>query len=179
VKNRLPSSVDSSCLLFQGSPDLIILPKHRAEGILNTASVYGDQADTLDCQESATFQDEKTDASQSSQESGRFQIAHQMTNTKPYRADSALSERAGELMAALHTLLVCRAVRKYIKQKQVSSLTAHGLHIHRAVGIVHLKVTLSKEDRIQVSATHLVDGVSSPDLFCATIKYFMDMLSEE
>ena len=40
----------------------------------------------------------------------RVQIAHRMAKTKPYRADSALSERAGELMAALHTSLVCRAV---------------------------------------------------------------------
>ena len=38
-KNRLPSGVDNSCLLFQGSPDLIILPEDRAEGILNITSV--------------------------------------------------------------------------------------------------------------------------------------------
>ena len=141
-EQRLPASVDKRCLLFQGSPDMIILTEDRMEGILNTDSV--EQEEDVN---------EEADTSPCSQVSGRFQIGHQMTKSNPYLPESFLPDKAGELMAALHTSLVCRTLRRYTKKKEVNSLTAHGLHIHRTVGITHVEVTLSK-NRIQISTQH-------------------------
>lgn len=186
-KDRLPPSVDNRSLLFQGSPDLIISPKQTAEGnqgiIVSAGSAGGGKDDVNEqeqtsSQESATFQDEDISqeggTSPGSQGSGRIQIAHQMT-TKGYKPDSSLLEKAGELVAALHTSLACRALRMYTKKKKVTSLTAHGLFMHRAAGIHHLDVTLSKQ-KINVNATQLFDGILSPEILCKTMKYFMNRL---
>ena len=116
-------------------------------------------------------------SSSSSQESGRLQMGHQMINTKPFKSNSFLTEKVGELVAALHTGLACRALRMYVSRRKVSSLTAHGLHIHRTLGVCHLELTLSDTDTMKIQAKKLVDGALSAGLLCPTIKHLMDKLS--
>lgn len=176
-ETRLPNVVDSKSLLFRGSPDLIITTKiDKNEGILDVAS--DDNAGRYDNMGSDDDVSSDGDSSpSSSRESVRFQMGHQMTNTKPYTATSVLTEKVGELVAALHTGLACRALRRYVRRRKVSSLTAHGLHIHRTLGVSHLEVTLSDTGPMKVKATQLVDGVLSAGLFCPIMKLFMDKLS--
>ena len=47
-----------------------------------------------------------------------------------------------------------------VKVQRCDSLTAHGLYIHRPVGIMHIEVVLSKHTMV-INATHLCDRVSS------------------
>jgi len=96
---------------------------------------------------------------------------------KPYKQDSFLPNKSGELVAALHTSLACKALRKYYRGEEFDSLKAHGLFIHRAVRICLITVTLSKEQPMEITAKLLVNGVSSPQLFCSVIKHFTEVLS--
>ena len=91
-------------------------------------------------------------------------MAHQM-NAASYKTGSFLPNKIGELAAALHTCVSCRALRKYIKKVRFDSVTAHGLFIHRAMGTIHMTVTISKTAPIEITAKQLVDGMLSPDLF--------------
>jgi len=82
-------------------------------------------------------------------------------------------EKVGELVGALHTSLVCRAIRKYISNDHFDSLVAHGLHIHRSHRVYLLKVTLSK-NALQIHATVLSYGLLNERILCAVMKYYMD-----
>ena len=160
---RIPSEVDEESLLFRGSPDMIITMQ-KSEGVVG----MGRDSDN----EVSSDEDDLP----SSQESGRLQMGHQVVNSKPYIVGSLLTEKVGELVAALHNGLACRALRRYVRREKVSSLTAHGLHIHRSLGVYHLEVTLSDTDRLKVKATQLVDGVLSAGLFCPAMKLFLEKL---
>ena len=108
---------------------------------------------------------EDEDSLPSSQGSGRFQMGHQMTNSGSYvGSESFIFEKVGELPPALHTSLVCHAMQKYLNGEAPDSLTAHGLHIHRAIGIIHVQLTLSKKE-MKIDATHLVNGMVDPGFF--------------
>ena len=120
---------------------------------------------------------EDADSSPNSQDSRRMQMGHQVTTLAAYKAGSFLYEKIAELVGALHTLLACQALRKYMKNKRCDSFTAHGLHIHRTVGIIHVEVVLSK-GTMMINAMHLFDGVSSPGFFCAIMKYYLDKLKK-
>ena len=63
----------------------------------------------------------RSESSDMSNVSGRFQMGHQMTFNL-YKNNSYLSEKVEELMAALHNLVVCRALRKYVRKSNISSL---------------------------------------------------------
>ena len=76
----------------------------------------------------------------SSQGSGRIQIAHQIPSFVPYINGSCLYDKVGELVAALMNSLACRVFKAYEKGGS-ESLTANILHIHRTIGIHHVKVT--------------------------------------
>ena len=168
-KKRIPSKVDEESLLFRGSPDMIITMQ-KNEGVVGVG--------TRDDRDSDNEVSSDGDDLPSSQESGRLQMGHQMVNSKPYKAGSLLTEKVGELVAALHNGLACRALRRYVRRGKVSSLTAHGLHIHRSLGVYHLEVTLSDTDCLKVKATQLVDGVLLPGLFCPAMNLFMEKLSD-
>ena len=88
-----------------------------------------------------------------------------MTKSDPYVPNSFLTEKVVELMAA-----ACRAMRKYTTRRKVHPLTACGLHIHRAVGISYVEVTLS-EQPIEIN-------VLCPGVFCTVLKYFMNKLKQ-
>ena len=51
----------------------------------------------------------------SSQESGKLQMGHQIVNSQPYKVKSLLTEKVGELVAALHNGLACRALRRSLR----------------------------------------------------------------
>ena len=70
--------------------------------------------------------DDSIDSSQDSQDSGRIQIGHQMTNVVPYSGESFLSNKTGELVAALHNQLVCRTLRRCVAGKAFRPPSAHG-----------------------------------------------------
>ena len=134
---RLPQEINDSSLLFQGAPDLdLIVKTNKSEGVINTPH----ERDTGTTDEDLP----------SSQGSGRIQIAHQMTQLEPYTEGSFLYDKTGELVAAVHNSLACRAFRKYSKGETVDSLTGHGLYVHRSVGIFHMEVTLSHEGMKQI-----------------------------
>ena len=63
-------------------------------------------------------------------------------STASYITGSFIPDKDGELVAALHASLVCRALRRWKQGKVFYPLTAHGLRIHRTVGIIHIEVTL-------------------------------------
>ena len=64
-----------------------------------------------------------------------------------------------------------------MRRKKVSSLTAHGLHIHRTLGVGYLEVTLSDRGPMKVKATHLVDGCLTAGVLCPIMKLFLEKLS--
>lgn len=103
---------------------------------------------------------------------------HQMINLSSYRSESFLFNKVSELVAALHTSLVCQALRRYTIGKKSDSLTAHGLHIHRTIGIIHIQLTLSK-NTMEIAATYLVNGIVHPEVFCVVMKYFIDKLKRQ
>ena len=174
----LPRGVNENCLLFQGSPDLIIKceertneGEHTDEGIISMSS----QDEVV--QQQVEEEDEASDSQGSDcSVSGRFQMAHQM-NCTSYKENSFLTDKMGGLIAALHNVVTCRALRNYASKHYFQSVKAHGLHIHRAVGITHVQLTLS-ENTLQFNAQHLIDGVVSPGLLCSTIMYFMEKLNK-
>ena len=176
-ETRIPKAVDYKCLLFQGSPDLIIRGEtsREEEGIFTVASDE-DVASAHD-KDVASDEDVASDVSLCSQESGRIQLGHQMTWSGPYKVGSSLTEKVAELMTALHTGLACRALRRYVKGKKVCSLTAHGLHIHRGLGVTYLQVTLS-EQPIEIQATQLIDGIVNAEIFCSAIEFFINKLNQ-
>jgi len=62
-----------------------------------------------------------------SEHSSRIQIGFQISKIGPYKADSCIPNKAGELVGAIHMSLVCRALRKYTEGKAlVYPLIGHG-----------------------------------------------------
>lgn len=183
-RGRLPEAVSYKSLLFRGSPDLIITTKkeRNTEGFVDVTTdnnVGGD--DNVGSDNNMGNNDDVSPDVDSSptdnQESGTCQMGHQMTNTQPFKTMSFLTEKVGELVTALHTSLACQALRRYVRRKKVSSLTAHGLHIHRTLGVDHLEVTLSDRGPMKVKATHLVDGCLTAGVLCPIMKLFLEKLS--
>ena len=86
---------------------------------------------------------------------------------------TTMYEKVGELVGALHTSLAFRAIKKYINNIQFDSLVAHGLHIHRAHRVYHLKVTLCK-CRLRIHSILLSCDWVNETILCAVMKYFQD-----
>ena len=120
---RLPQEIRCNSLLFQGAPDLIIksCEPDKSEGMVFVSQNEGFDEDTVE-------DSENLPSSQDSAESARIQIAHQMTNLKPYRKGSFLFEKVGELVVALLNMLAYKAFRKYMMEKEVKSFVANGLY---------------------------------------------------
>ena len=132
-------------------PDIIIKTK-KVDGMI----VNSEESDS----------DSNGDDLPSSQESARLQMGHQMNN-KPYVDASFQSNKVGELVAALHTSLSYRALRKYTMGQTFDSLEANGLFIHRSCGVIHMKVTLTKQGPMKITSILLVSGLLTPELFCS------------
>lgn len=84
----------------------------------------------------------------------------------------------GELVGALLNMLACKAFRKYVMVKEVKPLVANGLYIHRSVTIFHVKVTMRHDETMLIYSRKLVNGIVSPELWCTTLKYFIDILKK-
>jgi len=81
-----------------------------------------------------------------SEHSAKFQMGYQVSSIKPYKGGSFISDKAGELVGAIHLLLVCRVLRSYTKGKTlVFPLVDHGLQIHKVSGIIHIIVIFHKD----------------------------------
>ena len=118
-ESRIPSQINSSTLLFQGSLDIIInkIKGLRKEGI---CFVNNDRDEEMTEETTEGIREMDDDnSSQDSQDSGRIQIAHQMTDVKSFTGDgSFIPEKAGELVAALHNQLACRTLRRLVMGKE-------------------------------------------------------------
>lgn len=158
-KSRLPEHINNNCLVFQGAPDIIIKTKKVDCMIVNSEKSDSDGDDVP-----------------SSQESARLQMGHQMNKIKPYVDASFQPNKVGELVAALHTSLSCRALRKYTMGQTFDSLEANGLFIHRSCGVIHMKVTLTKQSPMKITSILRVSGLLTPELFCSVMKYFIAVL---
>ena len=167
---RIPPGVSFDSLIFHGAPDLIIAAKR--EGIVTTG--LDDDDDDNEKMAEGTEEEDLP----SSQGSGRIQVAHQMPSCVPYETDSFLYDKVGKLVAAVLNSLTCRVFRKYKRGEKVVSLTGHGLHVHRAIGVFHVKVTLSHKT-LKVTSVQLIDGLLSPELWCATIHQFIKIISND
>ena len=71
--------------------------------------------------------------------------------------------------------LVAKALRNYKAGVIKDAYIGHGLFIHKATGVIHIKVILSDKP-MKVKCFRVVDGNLSADLMCATMKYFMGQL---
>ena len=176
--SRLPRKEASKYLLFRGSPDMII-KKKNIDGILGTDSKSDgndvNQSNDADQRDNGDQNDDGDDLP-SSQESGKLQMGHQMTCSSSYYPNSILTNKVGELVVAVHTSIACQAPKLYLARKPVTVLKGHGLHIHRALGIYHIVVTVSDKDKMNMQATQLVDGFSTPGILCSAITYFIGQL---
>ena len=56
------------------------------------------------------------------------------------------------------------------------SLEANGLFIHRSCGVIHMKVTLTKQGPKKITSILLVSELLTPELFCSVMKYFIAVL---
>ena len=100
-----------------------------------------------------------------------------MTNVASYTGGSFVPDKAGELVAALHNQLVCRTLRRCVMGKVFRPLSAHGLYMHRAIGIIHITVTIS-EASMGITATNIFEGTLCPGFLCACMLYFTDKLKK-
>jgi len=99
-----------------------------------------------------------------------------MSQIKPYKTDSFIPNKAGELVGAIHLSLVCHALQRVTEGKTlVYPLVGHGLQIHKNSGISHFEVFLS-EEKLRVNATNIFDGQVTPPYLCSAINYFMSKL---
>lgn len=64
---------------------------------------------------------------------------------------SSIVEKDGELVASMHLLLVCQALRKLIHGVNFNDISTHGLLIHRQASVTHFIVTL-RPNKLHVEA---------------------------
>ena len=133
-------------------PDLTI-KGCKPEGMLKSeVMIFADAKIYQDEDSDEDTKDNDLPCSQDNTVSARIQIAQQMINLKPYIKRSFLLnfEKVGESVGALRNLLACDAFRKYVMGKEVKSLVAKGLHIHRSVAIFHIKVTMRHNETMLI-----------------------------
>jgi len=163
-KDSLPKGVSKKSLVFRGAPDIII------------KNIKDENSDGYFAMESGPDEVEDCSSDSESEHSSRFQIGFQMPNIRPYKGDSFIPSKAGELVGAIHLSLVCRALRRYTEGKiPVYPLVGHGLQIHKNSGIIHFELFLS-EEKLRIKATNIFDGQLTPPYLCSAIQYFIGKL---
>ena len=158
-RSRLPEKIGKYCFLFRGTPDLIIHQINTTEGLVVEKGF------------SKNLESDDQDSDQSSDHSSRCEAGHK--NEKSYDVNSSIVEKGGELVAAIHLSLVCRALRKFRQGIKVTQVVGHGLLIHRATAVVHMEVRLS-QSTLQVEANVLADGHLNAELLCKSFKYLLE-----
>lgn len=96
-----------------------------------------------------------------------------MQGLKPYKVGSVIFDKVGELVGALLNLLACKAYKKYVKGKEVQSLVANGLFIHKATVIFHVQVTLCQQQTMLIHSRTLGAWkfISRSLVFCNKVLY--------
>ena len=161
---RYPKELSANCLLFQGAPDIVVQKP-------DVVMVCGLDAESSD-------EDEQSDnpSSQESNHSATIQMGLQLSQVKPYVHGSCIPEKAGELVAAIHLSLASRALRRYVKGKDVRfPLIGHGFQVHKLTGFIHLKVILN-EVKMEVEAKSLCDGQLSASILCSCLEYLKKVM---
>lgn len=158
--------------MFRGAPDIIIenqVPPLSEDnhGIISLAGA-GDHEE----EEEEVHRDESD-----SDNSDRVQMGFQLPVMKPYTTESFISNKAGELVGAIHASLVTRALKRFSSGKMIKDMVGHGLFVHKMIGIVHLKVSLSSR-KMQVDAYRIAGGTVEADMLCSAVSYFMNKLKE-
>ena len=173
ITERLPKGASIKSCVFRGAPDIIIenqVPplSEDTSGIISIAGA-GDHEE-----EEEVHRDE---SGSDSDNSGRVQMGFQLPGMKPYQTGSFISNKAGELVGAIHASLVTRALKRCSSGKMIKDMVGHGLFVHKMIGIVHLKVSLSS-GKMQVDAYRIAGGNLDANLLCSAVSYFMNELKE-
>ena len=66
-----------------------------------------------------------------------------MSNMKPYKANSFMPTKSGEVVGAIHMALVAKALRYYKAGVFKDTYIGHGLFLHKVTGVIHIKVVLN------------------------------------
>lgn len=169
LNKLLPEFRTAKVLLFRGAPDIILsVEKQPGEsGLVTCTGGIQDHDDSDSC----SSEDDSPD------ELARMQMGHQMA-TKTYVPTSFQPEKVGELVASMHSALCCKALRRYKTKTEFNCLQAHGLFVHRALGLIYVAVTLSKTCRMKIYSELLYSGVVPTTYLCSTIKHFIDILQK-
>ena len=166
MKDRIPKTISMKSFVFRGSPDVIIeMPTGDIDGVLAVKDGAIEDSDS------------DSDGSGGSASSGRIQMGFQMPTTRPYKANSFVPIKAGEVIGAIHMALVAKALRNYEAGIIKDIYIGHGLFIHKVTGVIHIKVILSDKP-MKVECIRVVDGNLSTDLMCSTMKYFLGQLQK-
>jgi len=158
---RVPKDISERVFLFRGSPDLIVYNS----GIVH--SICGDDSVPTEGEEL------REDDSQSSQESGRIELSKKSDTSY----ETFIIEKGGELVAAIHQGLVCKALRRISKGQSICNLVGNGLLIDRGTVVIHYKVTFGM-CKLQVQAHILRDCMLDAEGLCNCFTYFLDVLKK-
>ena len=136
---------------IRGAPDILTR---------NRALVVTHRQDTEDSSDTLTSADES------------IEITHQRPPMKS-AGPGKLPEKLGELIAALHFLLVCAIIRCKQKQKYEDTASVRGILIDKIVGTVSCKLTggigkIIAVEEIVVNATNL-----TAEVLCAMLEDFL------
>ena len=69
---------------------------------------------------------------------------------KPYKASSSIIKKVGQLVAAIHLKLVCKALRKIVRNESFVKIVGHGLSQYMDV--------MFSEEPLQVDVSILTDS---------------------
>lgn len=173
MMGRKPECVDFKCFVFRGCPDIIIETQSE-DGVVAIKDERRD--DDAGVEDTDGDSDGSTDGSTGS---GRIQMEFQMLKTRPYKVNSFVPIKAGEVVGAIHMGLVAKALRNYVDGKFTNDMyIGHGLFIHKVTGVVHIKVVLSNKP-MKVHCNRLIDGNVTTDLVCSTMSYFLKHLTKK
>ena len=93
-------------------------------------------------------------------------------------------DKLGELIAALHAALVCKALRKITKQKEIKEvdISVKGILIDKIIGCIHCNVTgkVSKPENspcsVKIKITDVYGSQLSPETLCAGLEMLIGNL---
>ena len=163
-RKRVPGFATKKMFLFRGTPDLII----SNSGLLRCVSPANDiNTDNV-------YNAADTDDEASSQDSGRVELGLRKCSTE----GTFVTEKLGQLVAAVHQGLVCKALRKINRGEELSCLTGNGLLIDRGTSVIHVQIKLTTE-KLKVYANLLHEATLDVDSLCNCIHYFLDQLKSK
>ena len=182
VLQNIPKHVSKDCFLFRGAPD-IVLKWSPVQVVTNASeSIAGPsgQAVTDNAPEPSVQDVTDTDVSDTSGESAKIEFGFQMTYNKGYVDGSAIPNKAGELVAAIHQSVHAKVLRRLKKNKEIHfPLIGHGLYVHKLTGTIHLELKFpSVGSHMTVKATIFEDGIVSGQSLCSAINFLANSIKK-